>query len=322
MNIQNTRFRTDDENQTVFHAKAVNKSKTNQKKGISVDGSKLSAESDLIAAKKEAARKRALKVVGEAFAGEQKIDDDIVRRRDKISSLRQEMYEANDAIKELEEARNAIRTEYGVSKNSEEEAELKILEKELRSQMPGSGVYLTKEDTEAIEKIKKKGLTEYQSRSLEMLDAERSYAEISYNADEEAKLESRIIDAIQLERLKSNPMLEATEQADAIMEAASEQAKSMLLEEARAHVEEEAREQKEKSQIEKEKQEEIQERIDASKEKKKQNEKLTEDILDEIKEQAVTAQNVDAAQGIIEKMMNKMALIEEDLKGAAIDEAL
>lgn len=322
MNIQNTRFRTDDENQTVFHAKAVNKSKTNQKKGISVDGSKLSAESDLIAAKKEAARKRALKVVGDAFAGEQKIDDDIVRRRDKISSLRQEMYEANDAIKELEEARNAIRTEYGVPENSEEEAELKILEKELRSKMPGSGVYLTKEDTEAIAKIKKKGLTEYQSRSLEMLDAERSYAEISYNADEEAKMESRIIDAIQLERLKSNPMLEATEQADAIMEAASEQAKSMLLEEARAHVEEEAREQKEKSQTEKEKQEEIQERIDASKEKKKQNEKLTEDILDEIKEQAVTAQNVDAAQGIIEKMMNKMALIEEDLKGAAIDEAL
>lgn len=322
MNIQNTRFRTDDENQTVFHAKAVNKNKKNQKKGISVDGSQLSAESDLIAAKKEAARKRALKVVGDAFAGEQKIDDDLARRRDKISSLRQEMYEANDAIKELEEARNAIREEYGVPENSEEEAELKILEKEIRSKMPGSGVHLTKEDTEAIAKIKKKGLTEYQSRSLELLDAERSYAETSYNADEEAKLEGRIIDAIQLERLKSNPMLEATEQADAIMEAASEQAKSMLLEEAREHVEEEAKEQKEKAQIEKEKQEEIQERIDASKEKKKQNEKLTEDILDEIKEQAATAQNMDAAQGIIEKMMNKMALIEEDLKGAAIDESL
>ena len=70
---------------------------------------------------------------------------------------------------------------------------------------------------------------------------------------------------------------------------------------------------------EKEKQEEIEERIDAAKEKKKENEELTEDILEGVQEAGANASDVSAAQQEIKDMMNKMKLIEDDIKGAAVD---
>ena len=69
----------------------------------------------------------------------------------------------------------------------------------------------------------------------------------------------------------------------------------------------------------KEKQEEIEERIDAAKEKKKENEELTEDILEGVQEAGANASDVSAAQQEIKDMMNKMKLIEDDIKGAAVD---
>ena len=85
---------------------------------------------------------------------------------------------------------------------------------------------------------------------------------------------------------------------------------------------EEAEKQKEEAQAEKEKEEEIQERIDAAKEKKKENEELTEDILEGVQEASTNASDISAAQQEIKDMMNKMKLIEDDIKGAAVDKSI
>ena len=287
-----------------------------------VDGSALKSRFDPIAAKKEEARKKAMKIVGDAFANELKMDDDLNARRERIKSLQKDMGDANRAISEIEDSRAALRESYGVDENSQEEQDLRLLEKGARAKMPGSGIVMTYDELKQIKEIKANGLSEYQERSLEMLDYEASYVASAYEAKQEIMVENRIISATELERLKSHAMADAQKQADAVMDEASREIVGMLVGEAKDHIDEEAEKEKEKAQAEKEKEEELQERIDAVKEKKKEEEELTEEILDEVAKATSTMTDVNAAQQEIKEMMNKMKLIEDDIKGAAVDKSL
>ena len=288
--------------------------------GKSIDGSALQAKLDPVAAKKEEAKKKAMKIVGDAFANERKMDDELGARRERIKALQEEKGYASGEIKRIEDKRVALRDDYAIEEDSQEEKDLKLLEKEVRSRFPGSGVQLSKDEMDAIQKIKKNGLTEYQQRSLEMLGHEAPYVDMVYEADKEIKIENQIVRETKLERLKSHTMEDAQKQAEEVLEAASEEAIGMLVDEAKEHIDEEAEERKEKAEAEKEKQEEIEARIDAAKEKKKENEELTEDILEKVQEVSIGASDVSAAQQEIKDMMSKMKLIEEDIKGAAVDQ--
>lgn len=50
--------------------------------------------------------------------------------------------------------------------------------------------------------------------------------------------------------------------------------------------------------------------------------KFTEDILEGVAEASSTAKDVSAAQQEVKDMMNKMKLIEDDIKGAAVDKSV
>ena len=296
--------------------------KTGNDNRKTIDGSALKNRFDPIAAKKEEARKKAMKIVGDAFANELKMDDDLNARRERMKSLQKDMGDANRAISEIEDSRAALRDTYGVDENSQEEQDLKLLEKGARAKMPGSGIVMTYDELKQMKEIKANGLSEYQERSLEMLDYEASYVTTAYEAKQEIMVENRIISATELERLKSHAMTDAQKQADAVMDEASREIVGMLVEEAKDHIDEEAEKEKEKAKAEKEKEEELQERIDAVKEKKKEEEELTEEILDEVAKATSTMTDVNAAQQEIKDMMNKMKLIEDDIKGAAVDKSL
>ena len=229
---------------------------------------------------------------------------------------------ANKSIKEIEDGRAALRDIYGVDSDSQEEQDLKLLEKGVRSKMPGSDITLSFDEQKKIKEIKANGLTEYQQRSIEMLESETSYITTAYEAKQEIMVENQIISATELERLKTHPMVDAQKQADAIMDEASKEIVGMLVDEAKEHIDEGAEKEKEKAEAEKEKAEELQERIDAAKEKKKENEELTEDILEGVADATETATDMNSAQQEIKDMMNKMKLIEDDIKGAAVDQSL
>lgn len=287
--------------------------------GKAIDGSALQAKFDPVASKREEAKKKALKIVGDAFANERKIDDDLNARRDRIKSLQKDKGDAKRSIREIEDNRAALREVYGVDEDSQEETDLKLLEKEIKAKMPGSDVRLSKNDMDAIKKIKENGLSEYQQRSLEMLEYEVPYAITAFEADEEIKMENRIISATELERLKKHAMLDAEKKADAIMDEASREIVSMITQQAKDHIDEESEEREEKAKAEKEKKEELEAQIDAAKEKKKENDELTEDILEGTQELISNDADINAAQQEIKDMMNKMKLIEDDIKGAAVD---
>lgn len=320
MKVNNTMvFMGDDTNRLRHSEQPLKTTDTGRK---SINGASFRAKTDPIAAKREEARKRAMKIVGDAFTNELKIDDDLNTRRDKVKALQQEKGEAKRAIKEIEDGREALRDMYGVDPDSKEEQDLKLLEKEVRSKMPGSEIILSKEEKEQIAKIRENGLSEYQERSLDMLESETYYHQTVYEADIEIKTENQIISATELERLKSHAVIDAEKQADAIMDAASDEIVSMLVDEAKTHIDDEAEEKKEQAKAEKEKQEEVQEKIDAAKARRKESEELTEDILDGVQEASHMTSDVNQAQQEIKDMMNKMKLIEDDIKGAAVDKSV
>lgn len=294
-----------------------------QKKGHgSIDGSVLKLKPDPIAAKKEEAKKKAMQIVGDAFANEREIDADIESRRERVRSLQQAKGEANTAIKELENKRATLRETYGVKEDSSEEADLKLLEKEVRANRPGSTITLSEEEQEALQKIHEEGLTEYQKGSLNIFSFEAPYEKEIQEADDEIQLENRIISATELERLKSHAMIDARKQADKVMEAASDEIVSMVVDEAKDHIDEEAKEQEEKAEAKKEEQEEIQARIDAAKQRREESEELTKDLVEGMREAVTNASDIDAAKQEVKDMMNKMKLIEDDIKGAAVDQSI
>ena len=307
------------DDERILRKSEAEKNELNQNQRKMIDGKAFSAAFDPIAAKREEAKKSAMKLVGDAFAGENQIDNDLSTRREKINALEQDMSNANKSIKEIEDGSAELREKYGVASDSQDEQELKLLEKGVKAEIPGSDVRLTEDEKQRIAELKANGLSEYQQRSLEMLESESTYIAAVNEAKQEIEVENQIISATKIERLKSHAMIDATKQAEAIMDEANKEIVGMLVDEAKEHIDKKAQETKEQAEAQKEKEEELQERIDATKEKKKENEELTEDILEGVADAASNASDVNAAQQEIKDMMNKMSLIEDDIKGAAVD---
>lgn len=298
----------------------INKAKGTGRK--SIDGSMLKNQLDPIAAKKEAAKKKALGIVGNAFENEKKIDADIEARRQKIQELREDKRVANAAIQDIEENRDNLRKSFGVDKDSKEEMDLKLLEKEVKAKIPGSDIHLSKDEKAAIAKIKDEGLTEYQQQSLEMLKDEVPYSTTVYESDREIETENRIISATKLERLKSHAMVDAQKEADAVMEQAAKDIIGMVVDEAKDNIDKEMEEKRETAKEKAAKEEELEAKIEKARDERKEKEKITEDILEATTEMAKNTTELGTAQQEIRDMMNKMKLIEDDIKGAAVDKTI
>ena len=307
MKVENTSFYIGESVTGTSNREQGSKIGQSKSSGLSINGSTFAAQNDPVAAKREEAKKKAMKIIGDAFANDRKIDDDLNARSENIRKLKGVQNDARKAVSEIEADRA-------------EEKELKLLEKEFRARQKGSDVQLTKEDMEEIAKIKAKGLTEYQSRSMEMLDYEKPYLDAAYEAKQGIEEENLTISAIKRELEKNTGMLKAQDKADAIEEAASKEIMGMLVDEAKEHIDEEAKEVEEKAKEKQEKEEELQEKIDAARERRKEEEELTEDIVESAQDLNVTTANINDAQKDIKDMMNKLALVEEDMKGATVDE--
>ena len=67
---------------------------------------------------------------------------------------------------------------------------------------------------------------------------------------------------------------------------------------------------------------ELEEKLHARKDEKKEQEELTKNIVEAANKQAGGADSVAQAQQEIKDMMNKLKLIEDDVKGAAVDQGI
>ncbi len=247
-----------------------------------IDGKTLNLSGNILDEKKTQAKKDAMKLIRDAFEGDQKISDSFNEKKRHLEELIQSKGEADKLIKDIESERKALREEYGLSENSQEEQELKLLEKEFRSGLPGSEISLSYEEKKALDEIKERGLTEYQSRSMEMLDYEKNYFVKSYSNTFEIQDENRSLGMMEREMLKNTSMIDVQKQAKKVEEELNEQVVSIVVDEAKDNIDSEVEEKKEEA------------------------EKATSNVVE--------------AQHEVKEMMSKMNILEEDIKGITVDD--
>lgn len=166
------------------------------------------------------------------------------------------------------------------------------------------------------EELLKNGQTEGQEASAVYEEAaDNDLSEQIEALRKEQSSNTRSITDTKINSVKNMGMLKAAKIAETILDEASKQIQGMLLEEAKAHIDQEMEERLEAAKAEAEKKEEEQEKLDAAKEEREEQQELTEKIQESVSEQ-------DKLQEEIDKIMKEAELLKEDLKGLLIDETL
>lgn len=117
-------------------------------------------QQDRIMQRRARARQKALKIVGDAWNGDKKIDQNILDIRDRAAQLMDEKKENLDVIETSKMQKEALREQYGVAADSQEQKDLELLEKADRAKDPWFGVHLTAEEEARVEVLKKRRLSE------------------------------------------------------------------------------------------------------------------------------------------------------------------
>lgn len=265
-----------------------------------------------ISEKREEAMQKAKKLVGDVFATEKSIDDDLLERAKRVKASEQEIVSANKELKALHEEQLALKEQYGITDDSTEQEELELLIKKAKSQKPDSGVVLTKEEQEKLALIEERGMTEYQSQYFELERFGEPYKKAISEAKAVIEEETKIISAVKLERLKSCPMVEASKEAEELMESANKEILDKMFEEGKDKIEEVAEEHKEKQEM-------LEEQQEVKEEKQKDQVETTEVPVNEL----LHLENVrKEMKQEVEHMITEMKLLVEDIKGSVVDTEL
>lgn len=237
---------------------------------------------DSIAQKREEARAKAKKIVGDVFAAEKTVDDDLAERANRIKESEQSIVNANKELAKLREEQDELKEQYGI----------------------------TGEETEDMLP------EEYKMERDELNRYGEPYRAIIAEAQDVIKEERAIISAVKIERLKSSPMVAASKEAEDVMEAANKEVISMLIDDTKDNIEEDMEKDKEKQEELKE-EKELEE---AKREEKKQKQAELTDVpvqgllqLEQIK---------DGVKQEVDTMLTDMKLLAEDIKGSLVDTEL
>lgn len=299
-------------------AEKAEKAQKQEKQSSTIYAGNLSGDMtirDRIQQKKAQAQKQAMKVVQDAWGGDRAIDDDLNERRERIRELKQVNKEAQTRISEIREEQEALKDAYGVTDDSEEQQELELLRRK-KAAMQGKGS-LSMEELEKCGEIEKKGLTEYQERQLSLDDQADEKQKVIDENNQQILVENAVIRGTRLERLKYHHMADAQKQAKEIKDAAGDEIMGMLIEDAKDHLDEEQEEREEKAEEIREAREEQEELIEKRREDKKELEELVEDMpVDEILDLSKTQEEV---RQEVQSIVNKMALVADDIKGSMVD---
>lgn len=287
---------------------------------------------DTIILRKQQAQKKALKLIQDAWTGDRKVAQSITDIKTKADELQADIEANQEIINQGELQKEALREQYGVEADSQEQKDLELLEKEADMRRLGNGpdgVQLTEEEQNRLKELKdpitgeyKVPLTEYQQRCLEIDNSQSVFERRITAAQQQIEEGYASIRGIRIEQLKHHTMVDAQQNADEIMEQAGKDAIGMLVDEAKDHVDETYEEQREKAKEKAEEKEEQEEKIEARREQEKkagEDSELMENMAEAGMDVAGSSAEV---QTEVKDMLRKMKLLDEDLKGAAVDEEL
>lgn len=312
-----------------------------QQRGAVIFAGDLPLHKDAITLRRQQAQKMAMKFVQDAWNGDRKTDQSIEEYRVLGEEQRKELKLNKDKIAECDARKENLRESCGVKKDSQEQKDLELLE---RLHYPGSREF-TEEEYERLKEIKDEPLTEYQQMCLEIEGEKRVFDDRARKAESTIKAYDNAVRSIKQERLKHHEMLDAQEDAKKVMEQAGDDIQDLIVGEAKDHVDETYEEQREEAKEEAEEKEELEEKVELRKEQKellearidearaesneaeaaqKERERDAREDAELLGDMADAGLNVarasDTVKAEIKDMLNKMKLIEADVKGIQVDE--
>ncbi len=237
--------------------------------------------------------------------------------RDRIAEKRAEAQEK--AMKIVGEALHGdMKIDEGIEESRQHIEELKKEHTELRDGL--ENINQRQETLDAARENGEIGEEAYQEK-LEALNQERGVqAQKLGRCEGEIQGENASIRGTRLERLKHSPMVKAWDDADNVMKAANDEITGMAVQEGLDHVDEEAEKREDQAEEIKEEKEAKEELLEKQKEKRKEEEAWIEELSPE--EFSDLTKSSDDVQKEVQDMLRKMNLLDEDIKGAAVDESL
>lgn len=167
---------------------------------------------------------------------------------------------------------------------------------------------------------------EYERELVELNKAESHFKGLIADGK---KYEDRTIQAltdIKIERAKSNPMVDATKEAEAALEAGGKEVIGMLFEEAKEHMETELEKKQEAAEKKAAEEKELEERIEEMRAEKKEERDTETPAIEQLEKSTrrmvKIAETGEAIQKELKNVVDRLKLDLEDLKGAAVDEEL
>lgn len=302
----------------------------NKKKPFQFNMGNNQAGQDKVAQKRQDAREKAMKLMKDVFSADKQIDDDMAERAGRVAEAENAILDANSQIKALDQEKEKLKETYGITEDSEEQQDLKLLEKRRDSMKPDSDIKLTEDEKARLAEIDAKGMTDYQKASLEIDSLKGPYNKTIEESQKIIKQENAIIRETSLNRLKSAPMVGAAQQAGEIMESANKEIIGMIVEDGKntvdekmEEIKEEMKEAKEEKEEQDERIEEIQQRneeLEAAYQEQREEKKNKVDILDMPTEQILGLNEIKSdIKQEVNNMLTEMKLLAEDVKGSMVD---
>lgn len=310
--------------------------KTNGRKsadGKSVFAGGLRLGEDPVEEKRKKARDMAMELVKDVFAKDSKFDGELVSRDRRAKELIDENVEYKALLEDIDKERENLRELYKVPEGGAEDEELDLLRK-ARDAAKNPTVKLSEEEKERLDEINSRGKTPYQEAMLKLDDNEAEYRGKIEDNQMETLQEYAIVRGMKIEHLKQHDMVDAVEQGEKILKAASDEIIEMLRDEVKNNIDEQYEEEKEKAKEKKEEEEKLEERIEAAKaddydevRRAKRDEKRREEMFEisENMEQVKQGKDKEAVpdnEKSLNQVINELMLSTEDVKGLVVDEAL
>lgn len=231
--------------------------------------------------KKLQARKQAMKIVMDQFSSDDETDMKVKELKERNKELDGSILESMKEIDKIEENRNTAAEAYGIDLSTY-----------------------------------KKGTNEEFDDTMKVLDEQKGALNEKIEAyKKEMNENTAYVDSVSKARLKGAPMLAAQKTAEKITDSASKEIIGILINDAKDHVDEEIEKKEEEAEEIKEKQEEQEEAKNAN---------TAAPQKDPTAESLVNIKKADTLQKKLEEeinsMLNNKKILEEDLKGIALDE--
>ena len=282
-----------------------------------VDGRFLIAGSskEQIEKKRKLAQKQAMKLVKDAFSGDQatkqNIEDLKAQKAETVAEYQEKMQQIGNISAEKDKL--------------QEQKDLELLEKYQNNKLGIFSDDFSKEEIDRLKELANEPRTEYQKQVLSLNGKKAALQSDADLMQQQIMVLTQNQSDAKVDQLKSQDMLKAGDAAEEIQKAASDEIVGMVIADAKEKLDKELEEKKEEAEKKTEEKEEQDERIEKAKEERKEDREMIEGDLDAEKLQAdasLQKQSVTQSEETtqrINQIMKKNHLINEDLKGIEID---